>query len=543
MYNDYFGLQEAPFSIAPDPRYLFMSEQHREALAHLLYGVGSAGGFVLLTGEVGTGKTTVCRCFLEQVPADCDIAFIINPKLTALELLATICDELGISYPDGTTSIKVLTDLLNRHLLATFARGRNTLLIIDEAQNLASDVLEQLRLLTNLETNRRKLLQIILLGQPELRRHLERPELRQLAQRITARYHLQPLSRDEVEIYIRHRLEVAGRAPGASPLFPRKVLDRVYQLSGGVPRLINMLCDRTLLGVYVQNLAAVDLNTLRQAKEEVLGSSGSDGGTASPLGRIWPWAPLLLLGVLVAGAIFLNDNLLKSFLGSGTSGTPSPVVAVSQKIEPVASRLEWPAELSSEDSYGDAATALLNSWGKPVEMAGDLCAAAQSQGLECLDARGSLDTVRRLDRPVMLRLTDPESGTDRYVTLLQANRKKGLFVVGRERQEVSLAGLEQEWSGEFTLLWHPPAAFTGLIKQGDSGPEVDWLIGQLNKVQPSQAPLAMGGTYDAELARRVRGFQFSEGLVPDGIAGVQTLIHLNSAAGEAGPRLSEAGKE
>ena len=543
MYNDYFGLQEAPFSIAPDPRYLFMSEQHREALAHLLYGVGSAGGFVLLTGEVGTGKTTVCRCFLEQVPADCDIAFIINPKLTALELLATICDELGISYPDGTTSIKVLTDLLNRHLLATFARGRNTLLIIDEAQNLASDVLEQLRLLTNLETNRRKLLQIILLGQPELRRHLERPELRQLAQRITARYHLQPLTREEVEVYIRHRLEVAGRAPGASPLFPRKVLDRVYQLSGGVPRLINMLCDRTLLGVYVQNLAAVDLQTLRQAKEEVLGSSGSDGGTASPLGKVWPWAPLLLLGVLVAGAFFLNNNLLKNFFGLGTSLAPPPVVAVSHKIEAVAASLNWPAGLTSEESYNAAASALLKSWGKPVNDVSDLCATAQGQGLECLEARGSLDTVRRLDRPVMLRMTDAVSGEDRYVTLVKTDQKKGLFVVGQERQEVSLAGLEQGWSGEFTLLWHPPVEFAGLIKREDSGPAVDWLVGQLNKVQPSQAPLSMGETYGAELARRVRSFQFSEGLVPDGIAGVQTLIHLNSAAGEDGPRLSDAGKE
>lgn len=543
MYNDYFGLQEAPFSIAPDPRYLFMSEQHREALAHLLYGVGSAGGFVLLTGEVGTGKTTVCRCFLEQVPAASDIAFIINPKLTALELLATICDELGISYPDGTTSIKVLTDLLNRHLLATFARGRNTLLIIDEAQNLASDVLEQLRLLTNLETNRCKLLQIILLGQPELRRHLERPELRQLAQRITARYHLRPLTRDEVEVYIRHRLEVAGRPPGASPLFPPKVLDRVYQLSGGVPRLINMLCDRTLLGVYVQNLATVDLRTLRQAKEEVLGSKGPDCEPASPLGKIWPWAPLLLLGVLVAGAFSLNNNLLKNFFGLGTAGAPSPTVAVSHKIESVAASLNWPADLTPEESYNAAATALLKRWGKPVDDVSDLCAAAQGQGLECLEARGSLDTVRRLDRPVMLRMTDSVSGADRYVALLKTENKKGLFVVGQERQEASLTGLEQGWSGEFMLLWRPPTEFTGLIKREDSGPAVDWLIGQLNKVQSSQALLAMGGTYDAELARRVRSFQFSEGLVPDGIAGVQTLIHLNSAAGEAGPRLSDAGKE
>jgi len=542
MYNDYFGLKEAPFSIAPDPRYLFMSEQHREALAHLLYGVGSAGGFVLLTGEVGTGKTTVCRCFLEQIPSDCDIAFIINPKLTALELLATICDELGISYPAGTTSIKVLTDVLNRHLLAAFGRGRNTLLIIDEAQNLASDVLEQLRLLTNLETNQRKLLQIILLGQPELRRHLERPELRQLAQRITARYHLQPLSRDEVEVYIRHRLEVAGRALGAAPLFPRRVLDRVFQLSGGVPRLINVLCDRALLGAYVQNLSAVDRRTLLQARDEVLGGASAESA-GSPLGRIWPWAPLLLLAVLAVGGFFLNSDLVEIFPPAKPPEVVAPTVAVTQKIEPIATALVWPEDLTAQASYGFAAAALLDSWGVAAIAGSDLCTAARAGGLECLEARGSLDTVRRLNRPVMLLLGDDADDNGRYLTLLQVKKDAGVFAVGESRQEVSLAGLEESWGGEFTLLWRPPVGFSGLVKQGDSGPVVDWLVEQLNKAQPNLPLLNKGGVYDAELARRVRSFQFMEGLVPDGIAGVQTLIHLNQTSEEKnGPRLSEPDK-
>ena len=197
MYLEYFNLTERPFSITPDPRFLYMSARHREALAHLLYGLGDGGGFVQLTGEVGTGKTTICRCLLEQIPDNVDLALVLNPKVTAIELIATVCDELGVSYDEKDVSVKSLTDVLNRYLLDAYARGRHTVLIIDEAQNLSADVLEQVRLLTNLETSTQKLLQIILIGQPELRTLLAREDMRQLAQRVTARYHLEPISREE----------------------------------------------------------------------------------------------------------------------------------------------------------------------------------------------------------------------------------------------------------------------------------------------------------------------------------------------------------
>ena len=261
MYLDYFGLAEAPFSIAPDPRFLYLSQRHQEALAHLLYGVGGEGGFVLLTGEVGAGKTTVCRCLLQQIPASCDVAYIFNPKLTVEELLSTSCVEFGIVCPPGNASIKVFVDCINAHLLDAHAKGRHTVLIIDESQNLSADVLEQMRLLTNLETNERKLLQIILLGQPELALMLERPELRQLGQRIVARYHLGPLTKPEVAAYVRHRLEISG---AQRQLFPAALMGRVYRLSGGVPRVINVLCDRSLLGTYVQGKERVDRATLAQ---------------------------------------------------------------------------------------------------------------------------------------------------------------------------------------------------------------------------------------------------------------------------------------
>jgi type II secretory pathway predicted ATPase ExeA/peptidoglycan hydrolase-like protein with peptidoglycan-binding domain len=298
MYHEFFGITENPFSITPDPRYLYMSKGHQEALAHLVYGVKEGGGFVLLTGEVGTGKTSVCRCLLEQLPETADVALILNPRLDEIELLASICDELGVAYPDGTRSLKVLVDLLNRHLLEVHAEGRHAVLIIDEAQNLSAGVLEQVRLLTNLETATRKLLQIILIGQPELSGLLERDDMRQLVQRITARYHLLPLNRGETRAYIAHRLAVGGLAPG---LFSPAALGAIYRRSHGVPRLINSLCDRCLLGAYVQDRKAVGSKMVRRAAREVLGGSADRRGWSA---AALPW---LAASAVLAAALAITD--------------------------------------------------------------------------------------------------------------------------------------------------------------------------------------------------------------------------------------------
>jgi general secretion pathway protein A len=298
MYASFFGLKHEPFSIAPDPRYLFMSDRHREALAHLLYGVrGAGGGFVLLTGEIGAGKTTVCRCLLEQIPKRCNVAYIFNPKLTALELLKTVCDEFHVPYRHegpGPATVKDYLDPLNEFLLKTHAIGLNNVLIIDEAQNLSASVLEQLRLLTNLETNQRKLLQIVLIGQPELRTMLARPELEQLAQRVIARYHLGALTQAESVRYLRHRLGVAGLV-SVNP-FTLRAMQRIHQRARGVPRRINLLADRALLGAYAEGVARVDRRIVDKAAAEIFGPSER----LRILRRAAPWGIGLLAGAALA---------------------------------------------------------------------------------------------------------------------------------------------------------------------------------------------------------------------------------------------------
>lgn len=267
MYTRYFGLTEKPFTIAPNPRYLFMSELHREALAHLLYGIEHDGCFVLLTGNIGTGKTTICRCLLQQLPENANVAFILNPKLSVSDLLRTICEELSVVIEHNGATVKDYIDSLNIFLLNSHAEGRNTTLIVDEAQNLEIEVLEQLRLLTNLETDCQKLLRIILIGQPELRDTLKRPELEQISQRITSRYHLTPLLVKDVSSYIQHRVVVAGGGKGT--LFTEKAVRVAEKLTGGTPRLINLLCDHALLGAYVENASEVDHHIMAKAGKEV----------------------------------------------------------------------------------------------------------------------------------------------------------------------------------------------------------------------------------------------------------------------------------
>ncbi|MFT6896018.1 MAG: general secretion pathway protein A [Paraglaciecola sp.] len=295
MYLNYFGLSDNPFSIAPNPAYLYMSPRHKEALAHLTFGLRESGGFVMLTGEVGTGKTTVSRKLLQELPDNTQVAMILNPALSAVELLATICDELAIPYADNRPSLKYFTDLILAKLASNHQGGLNTILIIDEAQHLLPEVLEQLRLLTNLETNREKLLKVVLIGQPELQQLLKRNELRQLAQRITARYHLLPLTGPEVKAYIAHRLNVAH---GDISIFSQGTLQAVYRITGGIPRVINLLCDRALTLTFTKQQTVVQKHIFYAAAEQILGADV----VHQRRGKRWN----VLLGLLLTAGIALG---------------------------------------------------------------------------------------------------------------------------------------------------------------------------------------------------------------------------------------------
>ena len=548
MYQSYFGLAEAPFSIAPDPRYLYMSQRHQEALAHLLYGLGGEGGFLLLTGEVGTGKTTVCRCLLERIPDSCDLAYIFNPRLTEEELLSTICVEFDIDYPPGNQSIKVFIDAINAYLLEAHARGRNTVLIIDEAQNLSVEVLEQLRLLTNLETNQRKLLQIILLGQPELAVMLERTELRQLAQRIVARYHLGPLSKAEVAAYVSHRLEISG---AKHSLFPASLMGQLHRLSGGVPRVINLLCDRALLGTYVLGRDRVNRAILGQAAREVFPRPSGPRRSVSPF--VVGGLILLASGAALTTLYLRGDRLGPAPQTQGSASIKAaapvlpvaPVVAAAEAHPPSAGEalpaeaLAWPTQQLRSQSRTLAYAALLRAWG--VEPAGaNPCQQAETLGLRCRTARGSLDEIRQVNRPAVLYLRDGQ-GVGFHATLLALDQQSARFAVGGETRTVAFDALASQWSGHYTVLWRVPPQVPGNLRPGERSPAVQWLDRQLALAKGGE--VAKDAVFDEALALRLRQFQLAQGLIPDSALGPQTLMRLSALGDQTAPTLRREQKE
>jgi len=536
MYQSYFNLAEAPFSIAPDPRYLYMSQRHQEALAHLLYGVNGGGGFVLLTGEVGAGKTTVCRCLLEQIPESCDIAYIFNPKLTVAELLSTLCTEFGIVCPPGNTSIKVFVDCINTYLLDAHASGRHTVLIIDEAQNLSADVLEQMRLLTNLETSQRKLLQIILLGQPELATMLARPELRQLAQRIVARYHLGPLSRQEVAAYVRHRLEISGTQ---RQLFPAALMGRLYRLSGGIPRIVNVLCDRALLGAYVQGKERVDRMTLAQAAREALHQPTAQRRTML---RHLLAGLALLAGAVLAAALYQSNAKPAAPAKAAVQARPENRTKTAKPEAALPVALEWPTAEPRSSSRTMAYITLFRAWG--LDYPGDdACRQAEGMGLRCRTTRGGLDELRQLNRPAVLAMRD-DHGQEFYATLTRLDNKSATFTIGAATSKVALGALAAQWSGYYTLLWRVPPVARMNIRLGERGPDVEWLSKQLAQVQGRAAETSGDPVFDEAMARQVKQFQLVRGLTPDGAIGYQTLLRLSGAADRTAPTLiHEQGKQ
>jgi general secretion pathway protein A len=540
MYTSFFGLSEKPFAITPDPRYLYLSERHAEALAHLLYGINESGGFIQLTGEVGTGKTTVVRTLLSRVPHHADVAVILNPRVTPVEFLLTICEELGLGIAEADRdSVKQMVDALNRRLLSGHAEGRRIIVLVDEAQNLSIDVLEQVRLLTNLETPTQKLLQIILIGQPELRELLDRTDLRQLAQRITGRYHLKPLSREETKGYVRHRLRVAG---ATEDIFTPAALAELHRLSQGIPRVINVACDRALLGAYTQEVKKINAGLVRRAAGEVYGRRFLPtwlGWVVGSFGLV-ALAGTLFLGWqfwLQSSPIFSAARAPKSAAAAHPATTPAtapaaqPVVPAPLATVPAPKLASVKALLEANEANTTDAAAfrrLLSLWGTALSDDRDPCGQAAKAGLSCLDQRGSWTQVRILNRPAILTLTD-ERGQRHRVVLSSLDDRTATLNLGEHNEKVSIDDLSRDWFGEFTVVWKPKTSRARSLSLGMQGDEVRWLRRSLNALGGAAADPEHADVYDQELAIAVQNFQREHRLNVDGIAGVQTQVVLDTA--------------
>lgn len=497
MYENYYGLEERPFSITPNPRFVYLSQRHQDALAHLLFGVGrgGSGGFVQLTGEVGTGKTTLCRLVLEQVPDKTRVALILNPMLNPPELLRAICVELEIKIHGAGQSLQKLQDRLNRYLLERHAEGERVVLIIDEAQNMSRDCLEQVRLLTNLETATDKLLQIILLGQPELRLLLARPELRQLAQRITARYHLDPLNESETEQYVRHRMAVAG-APRCP--FTSNALKALYRSSDGVPRLINIIADRALMAGYAHEIEKIDRQTVYAAAREVAGDDW-DEGTG--------WLRSTLAATVVIAVL----------LGGGLLGW---MMIQTEEADSAPSRPAWVSMLE-DASQRSAFAEMASAW--PGMFTAEVSAACQGEShgrVACLSKRGSWAYIEQLGLPVILRLAEPEEA---YVLL--SGMENNHLILRHQGQDyrAPLHHLDRRWLGEFLVAWPDDGS---ILRRGDSGDEVERMKTLAEAVSEPRWTGQRDDRYDEAFQRWVTDFQRHHGIGADGMIGPETRLFL-----------------
>jgi len=567
MYLRYFNLNEAPFSITPDPAFVFLSPRHRDALAHLLYGIGKggSGGFVQLTGEVGTGKTTLCRCLLEQVPEGTRIALVLNPLVTPQELLADISEELGIDVTDTMHSSRLLVEGLTRYLLAAHENGERVVVVIDEAQNLSPEALEQVRLLTNLETSKEKLLQIVLLGQPELRELLQRRNLRQLAQRITARYHLAPLGLKETHLYVRHRMQVAGAERNP---FRRGAMNALYQRSQGIPRLINIIADRALVAAFAQEKLEVTASMVHAAANEV------QLGEKQVRRLHWPWlagAAVVVLGVLLWLAFGMGKNSkpaestvavnqpqvsrpparITALDSSNLSVKPAVAESPSESvIEPSGVSAE-PMAMDVAQKQAKALAELGPQWldGYQIQVWQDVadvwqdstaalniekaCEGNSSLGYACLRDQGSWAKIRRLDLPVILVL---QSDRTQYV-LLRGMHDDLLLLGGIDAPiTVEQSALDRHWLGAYLVAWPQAKGWPAAVKRGDDGVAVATIMQMAQRVEyPYRGGLVFGEGFETWL----KGFQIRNGLDADGIVGRNTLLHLMTASIEE-PKLLQA---
>ncbi len=539
MYLSYFGLTEKPFNITPDPRFLYMSEQHREALAHLLFSTDESSSFIVLTGEVGAGKTTLCRSMLEEGVAGNHFALILNPMQSPLELLASACDEFGIHYPDHP-GIKHLVDALNQWLLTINARNEQAILVIDEAQNLGFDTLEQIRLLTNLETGQKKLLKIILIGQPELRQILQQPNLRQLSQRVTARYHLQPMSATETGEYLQHRLRIAGIN---RTLFTPKAIKRLFRHSAGIPRKINLIADRALTGAYARQKQLVDHKLLSQAAREV--AIGTTRGTAQS--HRWRNVVIPMLGAAAALTWYLLAQPGNSDSKAATASTLRHEI-IRQQLP----TLEYVEALNAENSPIAAEEAVVTAheqlsalaslfalWEIPLQPDSPLpaCEQAEDAGIPCLYSTGSLESFISYNRPAVIELQDQSGEPQQWLIHSLRGNRFSIMDGSQPARGIDYTALAARWPGKFLTLWHTPPSGATSIVPGSPGEDFGWLWKQFQILDLLPAAAAAPGVFTAQLEQAVRDFQRTHGLSVDGIAGVRTLLKLEKSIYPATPLL------
>jgi general secretion pathway protein A len=535
MYHEFFGLNESAFSIAVNPRYLYMSQQHQEALAHLLYGIQN-GGFVMLTGEVGTGKTTLVRCLLEQLPENTDLAMILNPMASAPELLATICDELSVSYINDEITVKELTDSLNHFLLVNHARGRKSVLLIDEAQLLQVSVLEQIRLLTNLETTTDKLLQIMLIGQPELKELLAKPELRQLSQRITARFHLTALTLEDTEAYLQHRLKVAGMSESQEYPFPPDIVKLIHQQSQGIPRVINVLAERLLLGAYAQQKRQVDKATFDQAVYEVTGEKlvakkGLAKSTKALIQGLVVMAIVLVVAWINKSDVLFNSQKNLTSVQAGVSSVSSSLSSSSSSISSSSSSSIAP--ISFFERYADllmkknsAEQLLLSFSGESTFDLQKPCAIQLGQNYQCQTEKLSTwDELRDINRPGLLTLVDDNKQAF-YLLLVGLNNNELLVRDQQQEKLISWKSFAPYWNGEFTFTWKAPVGFDKELTEGDQHPVVGWVAQQFALMDQQREPLTQLLFTDS-LKKRLLIFQASQGLPITGVIDKATLQKIN----------------
>lgn len=536
MYHEFFGLKEPAFSIAVNPRYLFMSDQHREALAHLLYGIQN-GGFVMLTGEVGTGKTTIIRCLLEQLPENTDIAIILNPTANAPELLCTICDELGVSYISDELTVKSLTDALNEFLLDNHRKGRKTVLLIDEAQLLKVPVLEQIRLLTNLETTTEKLLQIMLVGQPELKKLLARPALRQLSQRITARFHLEALTPAETKAYIHHRLKVAGLPDHQRP-FSDAIIKKIHEFSGGIPRLINVLCERLLLGAYAQNQHNIDKQIFASAAKEVAGTATHQEEKVAAARTSWHALLVAVVAIVMVAVWFLlPDELSTSSASSANAGAVNEPTQSSSLFASSSSAASSSAQNEQSPLIAmatrDLVAAQLVLFDHLSLAVGDTinpCLASVAVNYSCEKVRlASWDELKDINRPGLMTLATSDKKWV-YLLLVGLSENYMLIIENGVERIIPWRDIAPLWTGDFYYVWSRPQGFEKTLQLGDKSDLVTWVAEQFAQLDQQPAPLTRQ-FFTEKLKKRVELFQRTQNILPDGVIGAQTLRRLNEVLG------------